>query len=175
MRSVFNVCALLVLFSAYSQRVVFQDPGFTFSIKSPNNWQLIDDGYEIIIAPKMSDTSNTYLSITYFDPPEQQVIEEGVDNYFSVISAVSKHTEAFENVPYSSEYIKIAKQKVFPKILKVTEDEVLIEKRFYEFEYQKRNWEIILSAPEDIFSVLYKKYERIIKSIKAKGKTGELE
>ncbi|WP_370089800.1 hypothetical protein [Ekhidna sp.] len=67
MRIIISLTLLLLIVSASAQRVTFDDPDLTFSIKKPKGWEVFDDGYVVKVSPSMQDTASTYFSITYFE------------------------------------------------------------------------------------------------------------
>jgi len=59
--------SLLFALDIHAQRITFEDPGLTFSLKKPKGWEVFDNGYVVLISPSAKDTATTFFSITYFE------------------------------------------------------------------------------------------------------------
>lgn len=159
--SLFVFCCSLC---SFSQRMTFEDPGLTFSLKKPKHWVMVDDGYEIKYSPLMRDTAYTYLTLTYFEHPQPISNDEG--SFVTQLTIESDNKEAFKHHIWSDRHMKIANKKVKWKRSVITKDDILIEKRFYDFDLDKKNWEIVVAAPCDDFKKYFRQFKRIINSFR---------
>ena len=169
LRSTIVLLMILSYCSSMAQRVSFEDPGLTFSFKKPKDWVVVDDGYVIKVSPFMRDTATTYLTMTYFDYPEPISNDEGT--HFSVVSIESQAKEEFKDHMWSDEHIEIYEKKVLWKRAMISKDDVLIERRFYDFDLDKKNWEIVTSIPEKDLDLYHKKFIAIIKSFRIENES----
>lgn len=163
MRHSISLLIFLYSFASFSQRASFEDPGLTFSFKKPKNWVLVDDGYEIKVSPYMRDTSHTYLTLTYFEYPEP--LSNDMGTHFSVLTIESETKEEFKDHMWSDDHLVISDKKVLWKKSMISKNDLLIERRFYDFDLYKKNWEIVTSAPTDEFKKYHRKFKSIIKSL----------
>ena len=163
MRTTISLLILLCSLPVFCQRISFEDPGLTFSFKKPKNWVLVDDGYEIRVSPFMRDTAHTFLTMTYFDYPEP--ISNDVGTHF-VITIESETKEDFKDHMWSDDHMVICKKKVLWKKRLFSSSDVLIEQRFYDFDLQQKNWEIVTSVPSEEFKKYQRKFKGIIRSFR---------
>ena len=168
MRSLTSLFIILCCFSSFGQRMTFEDPGLTFSFKKPKDWVVVDDGYEIKVSPFMRDTAHTYLSMTYFDYPEPISNEAGT--HFAVITIESDTKQEFKDHMWSDDHIVICEKRVLWKRSMISKNDVLIERRFYDFDLERKNWEMVTSIPEKDLKTYQKKFAAIIKSFRIEPK-----
>lgn len=164
MRILISLFSISIFFSTHAQRMTFEDPGLNFSVKKPKHWVLIDDGYVVKISPYMSDTAYTFLTLTYFEHSKPMSNSDGT--FFTVVKMESDNKLEFGNYMWSDDYIEIAEKKVKWKRSMITKDDILIEKRFYDFDLDNKNWEIVISAPSDEFKSYYSKFKSMIRSFR---------
>ena len=169
MRTIISVLVLLYAFTSLSQRVSFEDPGLAFSFFKPKDWVMVDDGYYIKISPVMRDTANTYLTITYFEPPVPESNAAGT--HFTVIEVDSPAKNEFASYMHSEDGVSILGFDVRPKRSLTEKQDIPLERRFYDFYRQNKNWEIITSAHADEFNKYNRTFKKILKSIRIE--TGE--
>ncbi len=170
MRILTSLLIVLCALSAFCQRVSFEDPGLTFSFKKPRDWVMVDDGYEIRVSPFMRDTAHTFLTMTYFDYPEP--ISNDVGTHFSVITIESDTKEQFKDHMWSDEHLVIHGKKVLLKKRLITSNDLLLEQRFYDFDFQQKNWEMVTSVPSEDFKKYQRKFERILRSFRIENQSG---
>ena len=164
MRISISISILIVTISAFGQRVIFEDPELTFSFKKPKDWVMLDDGYEIKIAPVMADIHQTYLTVTYYDYPEPT--SNGAGTHFSILTIESDTKEEFKDILWSNDHVLICGKKVLWKKSLSSTNDVLIEKRFYDFDLDKKNWELVTSIPTKDQKKYHRKFISIIKSFR---------
>ena len=169
MRIITSLLILVYSFSSVSQRVSFEDPGLNFSFKKPKDWVMVDDGYVIKVAPFMEVIDHTYLTLTYFDYPEPTSNDLGT--HFSVITIESETKEEFKDHMWSDDHIVIFGKKVLYKKSLSSTNDILLEKRFYDFDLDKKNWEIVTSIPTSDLKKYHRKFIAIIKSFKIEEET----
>ena len=167
MRSIISLLVLLSAVGLNAQRIYFEDPGLKFSFKKPKNWVVTDDGYVIKVSPFMRDTAHTFITMTYFDYPEPSSNEDGT--FFSVITIESEAKEEFKDHMWSDDHVVICDKKVLWKRAMVSKDDVLLERRFYDFDLDRKNWEIVTSVPKADDKRYRKKLLSIIKSFRIEG------
>jgi len=171
MRLSISFFVLMYSMNGLAQRVSFEDPGLTFSFKKPKDWVVVDDGYEIKVSPFMRDTSHTYLTMTYFEYPEPISNDDGT--YFSTVTIESDNKEEFKDHMWSDDHLLICEKKVLWKRAMVSQNDVLIEKRYYDFDIDRKNWEMVTSIPDKDFKTYHKKFLSIIKSFRIEEETAE--
>ncbi len=164
MRTTINLVVLLYSFTLLSQRVSFEDPNLTFSFFKPKNWIVVDDGYYIKVSPAMRDTAFTYLTITYFDPPEPSSNSDGT--HFAVVELETPAKNEFASYMLMEDGVNILGFDVRPKRSLIEKNDLPLERRFYDFYRQNKNWEIITSAHADEFGKYNRTFNRILKSIR---------
>ena len=131
---------------------------------------MVDDGYEIRVSPFMRDTAHTFLTMTYFDYPEP--ISNDVGTHFSVITIESDTKEQFKDHMWSDEHLVIQGKKVLLKKRLITSNDLLLEQRFYDFDFQQKNWEMVTSVPSEDFKKYQRKFERILRSFRIENQSG---
>ncbi|MEM0941705.1 MAG: hypothetical protein AAGI25_18245 [Bacteroidota bacterium] len=164
MRVTIGLMVLLYSTDLLSQRVSFEDPELIFSFKKPKHWVIIDNEYVIKLSPSLRDTSFTYLTITYFAPPER--INEETQSYFVLVDPETPAKSAFKSYMHSDDPVKILGFKVRPKRALITKKEIPLERRFYDFHRVDKNWEVVTSAPTHQYKKHHKEYKSILKSLR---------
>lgn len=148
MRIIISLTLLWFTVSAPAQRITFQDPDLTFSIKKPKSWEVFDDGYVVKVSPSMQDTASTYFSITYF---------EGAQPYGEVLFE--------EQLQLDIKPIPIGKAKIAgePASYFETTDERSLT-RMYRFTKYDQRFELVTKSP--ISSEHSRQLSSLVRSVK---------
>lgn len=159
MRSLISSWFLIITFTSFSQRVTFDDPDLSFSFKKPKNWQIVDDGYVIKIAPTFADTATTYLSLTYFEDPAplNELSSEGM--------AVHLPEYQLQEIPFGEEVNLGTYLTRMTSTRLLTDDDVSLIQKMYRFKDHGQQWEIITSYKASERKMNHT-FEKVIKSLK---------
>ncbi|GAB4236704.1 MAG: hypothetical protein Tsb0034_11460 [Ekhidna sp.] len=148
----FLVC--IISLSGMAQRLTYDDPDLTFSIKKPKKWEVFDDGYVVEVSPSVNDSSHTYLTITYFQKPLPPTGSEDLELMTMLPQVGMEEVSITEKVkigPYHTERSSISNDSLLQYL--------------YHFEDHGQLWEIITSAPKTDIKA-QKRFLRLIRSIK---------
>ncbi len=148
MRSTISLLLISISIVGFSQRVSFEDPDLTFSFKKPKTWQVFDDGYSVKVAPSASDSSHTFLSITYFEDARPL---GGIGSFSkSTGRQATTYTRKIDGVAATFEIHKTKN----------------IEKRIYHFYKYNQRFEVITSLPGKTALRNHRTIKNIIRSIR---------
>lgn len=159
MRSLISSWFLIITITSFSQRVTFDDPDLSFSFKKPKNWQIVDDGYVIKIAPDLADTAITYLSLTYFQNPAplNEMLGEGL--------AVQLPESSLQEIPFGKEVNLGPYLTHMTSTRLLTDDDESLIQKMYRFKDHGQQWEIITSYKASERKMNHT-FEKVIKSLK---------
>lgn len=93
MRSIISLVIISISLNAFSQRISFEDPDLTFSLKKPKNWEVFDDGYVVKLSPSKQDSANFFLTFTYFEDAQAVGFITNTDSVNSYKEKETSHTK----------------------------------------------------------------------------------
>lgn len=161
MRITISILALFFIQTVLAQRISFDDPDLTFSIKKPKDWEIFDNGLVVKLAPSPKDSSHTYLTITYFQAPSPiNLMDSDMPQLIPFESSSEIKKGEGKKAPF-----KIAKAEAMLFESQVKGDQAL-QIRNYTFKRMGQDWEVVTSAPLAQSSAIDRQFERIMKSLK---------
>ena len=162
MRSIISLLALLAASFCIAQRISFEDPQLTFSIKKPKNWEVIDNGYVIKLTPSHQDSTTTFITFTYFEQATP-FEESGFDGPQLVIE--EDFNQLYE-APLGDKKTKILGRRVTYRSTTILIEQLLVEKRLYAFALNGLDWEIISSCKQASAGDYDRIFSRIARSLR---------
>ncbi|WP_420318068.1 hypothetical protein [Ekhidna sp.] len=141
-----------------AQRLKFNDPDLSFSLKKPKSWQVFDNGYVVKLSPSANDTSSIYFTITYFEDASPLGGNE-------TLQIIQPKEYVITELP-TPNTIKIGKYQLQTGTTRAFINDNYYHQQRYIFNNNGQRWEIITSARESEKKELEKIFNRMIKSLK---------
>ncbi|WP_424961893.1 hypothetical protein [Ekhidna sp.] len=156
MRNTISLLALITSISVvFSQRITFNDPDLTFSLKKPKSWEVFDNGYVVKVSPSAIDTTDVYFTITYFESPTP------IGSYSEIIDTPLPEKSLEETAP--QKVVTIGQYRLTMESREAIRDGTSFIQQKYEFDHLGQSWEITTCTPEPKVQKLFK---RMIKSLR---------
>lgn len=168
MRHVTSICLTILATGLLAQRLNFEDPELTFSIKKPKDWILIDDGYVVKFSPTKKDTANIYITFTYFEAPSAINYEVEMDTDVPVVIPFGQSDE-YGVIPNDGNKIKIAGEEGSWSETNVESNGTIFTRRIYHFTQYGQRWDIVTNAPESEMKKYQRYFKKVIKSLRTES------